>query len=306
MGLFGYNEKDYRKNTEIFKSRLESLMNNTQGRGVSNFGVGKTIAALMIQLDTLPYAKSGKEMQAVDQRIDAMISAMEQDAMKKRMSSVLMRADSLAREIDESRRFGKNAFTADERQAEDTRADSLGHIHDALNRQEIVDARKKELIEMAAKASDAQQQKYRLEYNALDRESKQIAQTVTMWTSRYNTALEVISARATAGQIGELEAAQVCDLKSFEKEMAEASRRLEKQITLDSDITGVATEATSGFDQILGGASMASNGFDAAVEDQRQKNLMDEMGDAPARMGNATVEAQAEDPFTQAMRNANR
>ena len=29
MGLFGYNEKDFQKNTANFKSRLETLMNNT-------------------------------------------------------------------------------------------------------------------------------------------------------------------------------------------------------------------------------------------------------------------------------------
>jgi hypothetical protein len=305
MGLFGYNEKDYQKNTANFKSRLENLMNNTYDRGVSNFGVGKTIAALMVKLDTLPYPKGGKELAQVDAEIDKIISAMEQDAMKKRMSSVLMRAESLSNELDASRRFGKNAFTADERQAEATRADALGHIHDALNRQEIVDAKKKELIEKAAKASEAQQQKYRLEYNALDREGKMLAQTVTMWTSRYNTALEVINARGTAGQIGELEAAQVCDLKAFEKEMADASRRLEKQIMLDTDTTNVATEATSGFDQILGGASNASNGFDAAVEDQRQKNLMDSMGGSAPGFGSASSGSQADDPFTQAMRNQN-
>ena len=305
MGLFGYNEKDFQKNTANFKSRLETLMNNTYDRGVSNFGVGKTIAALMVKFDSLPYPKGGKELAAVDAEIDKIITAMEQDAMKKRMSSVLMRAESLSNELDASRRFGKNAFTADERQAESTRADALGHIHDALNRQEIVDAKKKELIEKAAKASEAQQQKYRLEYNALDKESKMLNQTVTMWTSRYNTALEVINARGTAGQIGELEQSQVCDLKAFEKEMADASRRLEKQIMLDSDVTNVATEATSGFDQILGGASSASNGFDAAVEDQRQRNLMDEMGGSASGFGSSSSSGAAEDPFTQAMRNAN-
>ena len=300
MGLFGYNEKDYRKNTDLFKSRLENLMMNTMERGVSNAGVGKCISNLMIMLDKLPYNKGGKELQKVDQEIDKIITAMENDAMKKRMSGVLMRADLLHRELDESRRFGKNAFTDAERQAEGTRADALGHIHDALNRQGEVEKRKKQLIEAAANASESQQQKYRLEYNTLDMESKQLSQTVTMWTSRYNAATKVISARANAGQIGELEAAQVCDIKEFEKEMAQATKKLELQIEKDTGLGDIADGFTSGMDEILGNSVTHSSGFDAAVEDQRKQNLMNEFGSAPE----SQQSSESSDPFMQAMRNA--
>lgn len=303
MGLFGYNEKDYNKNSELFKSRLQNIMENVMDRGLNSLGVGKCITNLMFLIDRIKYCK-GKDLQRVDQEIDKLITAMEGDAMKKRISSILMRADLLCRELDESRRFGRNAFTDAERQAENARADSLGHIHDALNELDAIAKKQKQLIDAAAGASDSQQQKYELEYNMLEQKKNSLNQTVKMWTSRYNTATEVIAARETAGQIGELEATQVGDLKSFEKEMAQASQRLEKQIAIDGAFDEAASGATNSFNEILGtGAVNKSSGFNAAVEDRRNEKAMEDAG--PFSAAGRGESKQETSPFRQAMNNAN-
>ena len=302
MGLFGYNEKDYNKNSELFKSRLQNIMDGIMDRGLNGLGVGKCITNLMFMIDRIKFCK-GKDLQRVDQEIEKLISAMESDAMKKRVSSIIMRADLLCRELDESRRYGKNAFTDAERQAENARADSLGHIHDALNELDAIAKKQKQLIDAAANASDSQQQKLELEYNALEQKKNSLNQTVKMWTSRYNTATEVISARETAGQIGELELTQVGDLKSFEKEMAQATQRLEKQIAIDSEFHSTSSEATSGFNEILGtGAVNQSSGFNAAVEDRRKEKAMEDAGPFAAAKGGAAKEESS--PFRQAMNNS--
>lgn len=300
MGLFGYNEKDYNKNSEIFKSRLQNIMDGLMDRDLNALGVGKCLTSLTMLIDRIKYCK-GKDMERVDQEISKLLDAMESDAMKKRVSSILMRAEVLRRELDESRRYGKNAFNDAERQAENTRAESLGHIHDALDQLDAIEKKQKKLIDMAASASDSQQQKLELEYNALEQQKKSLNQQVKMWTSRYNTATEVIAARQTAGSIGELEMAQVGNLKEFEKEMAKASKKLEEQIAIDGGFHEVAGDATSGFDEILGGGAVnQSSGFFAAVEDRRNEKAMEDAG--PAASGQSSQ--QESSPFRQAMRDS--
>ena len=300
MGLFGYNEKDYNKNTEIFKDRLNNIMDGLMDRDLNTLGVGKCITNITMLIDRVKYCK-GKDMERVDAEISKLLDAMESDAMKKRVSSILMRADLLCREIDESRRYGKNAFTDAERQAENTRAESLGHIHDSLDQLDAIEKRQKKLIDSAAGASDSQQQKLELEYNALEQQKKSLNQQVKMWTSRYNTATEVIAARQTAGAVGELEMAQVGNLKDFEKEMAKASKKLEEQIAIDGGFHDVVNDATTGFDEVLGnGAVNHSSGFYAAVEDRRNEKAMEDAGPAASGQG-AQQEGSA---FRQAMRNA--
>ena len=299
MGLFGYNEKNYNKNSGDFKERLDNIMTSLMERGLNTLGVGKCITNLELMIDRLKYTK-GKDLERVDKEIDKLISAMEDDAMKKRISSVLMRADLLHRELDESRRYGKNAFTDAERQAENARADSLGHIHDALNELDVIEKRQKKLIDAAASVSESEQQKYELEYNALEKDKASLKRTVQMWTSRYNTATEVISSRKTAGQIGELEMTQVGDLKSFEKEMAEAGKKLEKQIAIDGEFVEVGQGFGSNIDEILGtGAVNQSSGFNAAVEDRRNEKAMEDAGPAGAYQGQVTEELS---PFQKAKR----
>ena len=300
MGLFGYNEKDYNKNSAIFKSRLQNIMEGLMDRDLNALGVGKCLTNLTVLIDRINYCK-GKEMESVDQYISTIISDMESDAMKKRVSSILMRAEVLRRELDESRRYGKNALNEEERQAERTRAESLGHIHDALDQLDAIEKRQKKLIDMAASASDSQQQKLELEYNDLEQQKKSLNQQVKMWTSRYNTATKVIQARHTAGSIKELEMAQVGDLHKFEKEMAQATRQLEKQIEIDSNFGSTADDATSAFDNILEtGAVNQSSGFYAAVEDRRNEKAMEDAGPAASGQG-AQQEGSA---FRQAMRNS--
>ena len=303
MGLFGYNEKDYSKNTQLFKRRLQAILDNTQDRGVSNFGVGKTIAGLMVMMDKIPYSKSGKEYKVVDEQIEKLLSSMEQDAMKKNMAGLTAHADLLHKELDESRRFGKNAFTDEERQAEEVRSTALGNIHDSLNRLGVIANKKEQLIQAGAKAAtEADRKKLGLEYNTLVAEEKSLNQIVGMWTSRYNSAIQVINARRTTGKIDALEAAQVVNVRDFEKEMAKPNQKLQVEMEKDNEISNITNDFSASFDETMAGMSGMTSGFEAAVEDQKNRNLQNEMGAAPSGQG---APAEQLDPFEQALRNMN-
>ena len=302
MKLFGYNERTYAKNSERFKQRIQTIMEDAADRGVNTFGIGKSLSELTIMIDTLKYKKEGPDYEAVDAEIDKLLSAMEDDVREKRMASVVARADLLYRELDEGRRSGKNAFTPEARKAEYSKAEALGRIHSELNRQGQITIRQQKLIDLATKATEAEQQKYRLEYNALEQEKQATIRNINMWTSTYNTAIKVLGARNTASQLGAFEATKVANLKEFEREMADATKRLERGIEENNAVSDVADEAVSGMDSILGGASGVSTGFDALVEDKKNQNLQQDMGNAPMS-GGMSNSVQDNDPFSIAMRN---
>lgn len=306
MGLFGmrlfggYNEKTYNKNSEDFKRRLENIMLNATDRGVNNFGINKSLARLMVMIDRLPFDKSGKDYEAIDGIINDILGKMEDDVRQKRMASVVVRADLLYRELDEGRRYGKSAFTDKERDAEHGKAEALGRIHSELDRQDKIVKEQEQVLELAAKANEVERQKYRLKYNALEAEKKETARNINMWQSKYDLALEVIGARNTASQLDAFEATKITNLKDFEKEMSDVTRRLEKAIDETNDIMNVAKTSIGDMDSILGGAATTDSAFDSLVEDKKRQNLMNEMGGSSSHSGMNNA-AQDNDPFSVAM-----
>ena len=300
MGLFGYGKSDFEKNTGVLKGRLERLVENVYDMGSDAIGLGKTITSLILKLEKVSYVKGGKEAEAVDSYLAKLIEEMEQDAMKGNTPALIARAENLYNEINQSRRYGKSAFTDAERQAEDVRATSLGNINNSLNKLGEIEKKKEQLLNAGAKTtSAAERQKLGLMYNSLVAEEKTNNQAVKMWTSRYNSAIQVINARKTSGQIQELTTAQVVDVKAFQKEMDRANQLLQKEMATDTDITDIAQNFNSAFDETLGGMSAQSSSWDALVEDKKRENLMNEMGAAPVE--NET--SQTEDPFMQALNN---
>lgn len=295
MGLFGYGKSDFDKNTGSMKSRLERLVSDVYEMGSDATNVGKTITKLILKLESVGFSKGGKEAEAVDAYINKVLTEMEQDAMKGNTPALIARADNLYNEINQSRRFGKNAFTNDERQAEDVRATALGNINNSLNKLAEIEKKKEQLLNAGAKTnSPAERQKLGLMYNSLVAEEKSTNQAVQMWTTRYNSAIQVINARRTSGQIQELTTAQVVDVRSFQKEMDRANQLLQREMEKDSEITNIANDFSNAFDETLGGVSSQSSGWDALVENRRNENLMNDFGSAPA--GST---AQESDPFSQ-------
>ena len=165
MGLFGYNEKNFAKNTEVFKNRLDSLVSNIYAMGVNAKDLGKTITNIIITLENMKSAKGGKDAEAVDAYITKIIDEMEVDARQCNSASIVERARNLYDEINQSRRFGKSAFTNDERQAYNTRATAMGEIKNSLVRLGEIEKEKERLLNAGAKTqSAAERQQLGLEY----------------------------------------------------------------------------------------------------------------------------------------------
>ena len=298
MGLFGYSAKDYVKNSAIFKDRLNNIVDNMAKMRVNVSGLGKTITNIICTLESLDKPFKGKDAEIVDGYISKLIDEMEADARQGNSASIIERARNLYDEINQSRRWGKSAFTADERQAYNTRATAMGEIKKSLIRLGEIEKEKERLLDLGEKAtSAAERQQLGLEYNMLTVEEKSLNQQKEAWASRANSAAEVINARKTAGSVKKLSATQVGDLRSFEKEMTMAAQELSKQIEIDQGFGEAANVLNDAFSESLKGVS-SDNSFERLVEDRKQQNLMGEMGDAPMQSSQAV-----EDPFMQALNN---
>ena len=299
MGLFGYNEKDYAKNSAIFRDRLNNIVECMGSMRVNVSGLGKTITNIQFTLEGLKKAHKGKEAEAVDAYISKLIDEMEADARQGNSASIVERARNLYDEINQSRRWGKSAFSDEQRQAYNTRATAMGEIKNSLVRLGEIEKEKESLLDAGAKTnSAAERQELSLRYNMLSIEEKSLNQQKEAWTSRANSAAEVINARNTACSIKKLSATQVGNLRAFEKEMDAAAQELTRQIEIDQGFG----EASKGLDSAFKDAfknSSSDTSFENLVDERKQQNIMNEMGDAPV----ANNQAETSDPFFQALNN---
>ena len=151
MGLFGYNQKDYAKNTAAFKTQIVSLMEKLSGE----FGVGKILDAARSSLDFYRYPNkaNGKELEAVDKRIQSLIDSLFRDVQQKNPAMASEHAKMLLSAVEDSRQYGKEAFNAEDLKAAEQLAVYRGRIFNDLNKKGEIEKQKAKLIEQAKRAS---------------------------------------------------------------------------------------------------------------------------------------------------------
>ena len=269
MGLFGYSEKDYVKNSGVFKQRINKLLPELSRFGDQDIGLGGVLYNIMASLDGISYPKGkSKEQEAVDNRISKIISNLEQDLQKKNAASFSEHANLLWVAIDDCRRYGKEAFTADEIYAQEGMATCKGQIGDAINQKAAIEKQKAALLKKAKKLVEegrkAEAQKLNIEYNACLQNEKIADKRITAFSAQYNGFLKVAGARAN-GQIGvELDANSIirCSPAEFQKELREGNKKLEKAINTINEVGGIADEfeeeANQGFASLDTGASLTN------------------------------------------------
>ena len=156
MGLFGYNQKEYAKNTAAFKTQIVSLMEKLSGE----FGVGKILDAARSSLDFYRYPNkaNGKELEAVDKRIQSLIDSLFRDVQQKNPAMASEHAKMLLSAVEDSRQYGKEAFNAEDLKAAEQLAVYRGRIFNDLNKKGEIEKQKAKLIEQAKRASSQSEQ----------------------------------------------------------------------------------------------------------------------------------------------------
>lgn len=198
MNIFGYNEKEYKKNTELFKARITNLYSNLTMRGIKTVQAGNMLTSLIGVLDSFDYTKGsdGKVMRSIDQRIATIISRMEADAASKNVPKLILHAKILCDVISDSRSGGIEAKGDDYYENEEKMADCLGEIKN-LNARKAEIAREKSRIMLERKRLEAigateEIADLRIEYNDLDAEDKTHDMTIHSLREEYNTNRQIL------------------------------------------------------------------------------------------------------------------
>lgn len=196
MGLFGYNEKDYRKNTEVFKGQLSNLQQNLFLRGIRSPEAGQMISKLIITMDQFdfPKGKNSKDQDAIDKRMADIISKMEADAVSKDTPKLILHANMLLEAID-NRGLGIQTKTAQDYAKEEIMTDLLGQIQ-LINKNKLARQKRKEEIMREADRLEAlgmeENPDLEIEFNNLTMDDESDDMLLHSYREQYNQNYEIL------------------------------------------------------------------------------------------------------------------
>lgn len=144
MGLFGYNEKDYKTNAAEMTNLIQEMM----GKVTKYEGVGKVLNKAFLALaEPYPRDAKSKELAAIDERIFDLLSKMNTDLQKKSFGMLSAHANMILTAICDSRAYGKENSTPQELKAEETIATYNALIRDNLIKKAEIKAQMAEIEE---------------------------------------------------------------------------------------------------------------------------------------------------------------
>ena len=148
MGLFGYNEKDYNRNTEIFKVQLQGVYDNLLKRGVDNFEVGNAIVAIINTLDwfEFPKGQDGKKQKSVDEYIASLITKISVSAQQRNTAKLVLQAKMLSEMILDGRSLGSLPRSPEDLKAHEILNDCLGELNQIGEEKEKLKQRKTDIL----------------------------------------------------------------------------------------------------------------------------------------------------------------
>lgn len=124
MGLFGYSEKDYMKNTAVFKGKLNDIIQDVGSRRdlATDAMVGNTLSAILLTLgyqERFPKQGDKKVLKQIDDRVGVIISQMYGALQKDDISALNTHVGRLKTTVELYRKYGAEMPEARELDAQD-------------------------------------------------------------------------------------------------------------------------------------------------------------------------------------------
>lgn len=192
MGLFGYNEKTYNKNSIIFKDQLQRIYENLDLRGVKDPETKVALASVITMLDFHAFRMiidaKPKQLQAVDDYIPKLIAQMNVSAQQRNTAKLVLQINMLNDLINDGRACGSLPCSLEDLQAKEKLNDNLGELNQTGTQIALLEQRKEELLKERARleaiGANEQISKLRNEYmqieanqGALKRKENELAKT---------------------------------------------------------------------------------------------------------------------------------
>lgn len=124
MGLFGYSEKDYMKNTAVFKGRINDIIQDVGSKRdlATDAMVGNTLSAILLTLgyqERFPKQGDKKVLKQIDDRVEGIISQLYASLQKDDIASLNTHVGRLKTTVELYRKYGAEMPEARELDAQD-------------------------------------------------------------------------------------------------------------------------------------------------------------------------------------------
>lgn len=124
MGLFGYDQKTFKKNTEKFKGRLEALIEKDE----KSADLIRRIIGLL-DSGSYPSDADGERMQEIDNRIEELIDKIVENFDSESMILADEHLKMLLNEVRDSRAAGKELYSQEKLERWEVKATLLNTIY---------------------------------------------------------------------------------------------------------------------------------------------------------------------------------
>jgi hypothetical protein len=216
MGLFGYNKRDFEKNTETFKSRLEEIMKSTDEiSNLAKYGFYRSLADCKRMLDEFRYNENGKDYKTIDKEINNIFGNIEEALAKKNWCYASGHMELLRDEIDYSRRYGKNVFSDAERKAKWRKTVIFAKITEITDRKEAIANQEREIFQNASKSSVEEMEKYKSEYDALCSEKEILTEELKQCEELYKAQVSYMNAMENQKFFSDLDPVKLFGTKEY-------------------------------------------------------------------------------------------
>lgn len=288
MGLFGYGQKDYAKNAGLFKKELMELAE--RAAGVAKIGV--MLTSIMSELDAkYPHDGTGKEMEAIDKRIEGLIATIRTDIQRKNFAIAIEHAEMLMSAVVDARANGKELYTPKELETAEEKAQVYGEIGQIIAEREEVIKEKEKLRRMSVDLDPGSSKfnQNRLRYNALAEKEKTLNADLMHYESTYNALLTQLEKKKSASRAKKLRNTVNLNPAEFAREMDQRAADYEA-VSEDVDATNrIAAESDAADAERV--SNYGTDAFTADVNAERNRQIEESISNASASS------TQEDDPF---------
>ena len=289
MGLFGYNQKDFAKSTDAIKTaitaKMEQLAMISAAAGGDGFGIGKLLNAILMKLEmySFPAGSNKKELEAVDTRINGILTKLTGDFQEKNFAKAHERCMILLSAVEDARQYGKERHTPEELKQLDVMAELKGEIFNALDEKTRLESQRAEILNNAKNATPAQQEKYKYMYDENKRRADILDKNIGQFSSRYNAAADIVAVREVGHAAKKIQVAQLASPQEFAREAAQYSKIIEQEAEKDLAISQTASEFMGGIN-----TTQAKSSFYDELNEVKNNDMMSSINSSKASSSSDT------------------
>lgn len=303
MGIFGgYSKKDFLKNSALFNDKLMEIRElAAMNRVDDGNGLGNVINVIMANLGRaeFPSDADGKNLKSIDLRIFDLMERMKDDVQRKSPARLSAHATMVLNAVSDVRRFGKEAYTAEEIKAQEAVAECKALIRDALLSKGKKQEAQKKLEEKSSKMSDgdANLELMAQDWEDIENEISTLNKQIETYRARHNANVKIMNMRGLGKTFAEMPE-RIATVAELDRE----SNKILEKLAEESAYVNDAEETVSAVDSAFGEAYKNTSAKQSDFYSKRAAKQMEQMANSVDEAAAQPSEFSAKNPFAAKMR----